>query len=432
MGGNIEYDRIDRLQAELGGRFSRPITDQLGAEAVVFQQFNNNKTSVHFEAPTLTRDFLLDRKTTESVGHIDLRWRPSARLFVEGGFEGALNHLNSETTLRVNAASVRVPAANVQVAERRGEVFARATWRLHPTLTLEGGVRQERSTVTSEGDVVLERTLSFTKPRLAATWAPDPLNQVRLRVEREVGQLNFDDFVASPNVASTGTLLAGNPDITPQQAWVGEAAYERRFWTSAAAVVAVRHHEISDVVDRIPVRSVAGAVLADTPGNIGKGTRDELQASLTLPLDRFHIAAAQLKGAVTYRRSRVTDPLTGQKRDISFLHPVDWEGHFTQDLPGWKMTWGVDAFGAFRERAFRLSEVETRKQSTFVLVFVEYKPRPSWLIRTEAGGVTQRNVKRIREVYAGPRNVSPLLYTDIRDLEWGGSIYMRVRKSFGT
>ncbi|MGH6910297.1 MAG: TonB-dependent receptor domain-containing protein, partial [Phenylobacterium sp.] len=430
-GREYEYDRIDRLQAEIGGRFSRPINVQLSTEAVAFQQFNNNKTSVHFEAPGLTRDFLLDRKTTESVVHADLRWRPSERLFVESGFEGALNKLDSETTLQVNGFNVRVPAANVQVEERRGEVFVRATYRISPSLTLESGLRQEHSTVTSEGDVVLEKTLNFTKPRFAATWQPDPLDQLRLRLEREVAQLNFDDFVASPAVASTGTLVVGNPDITPQQAWVAEAAYERRFWRSAAAVLTVRHYEINDVVDRIPVRNVLGIVVADTPGNIGKGTKDEIQASVTLPLDRFRIPAAQLKGVVTYRKSRVTDPLTGEKREISLLHPVDWEGHFTQDLPRWKMTWGVDALGAYRERAFRFSEVETRKQSTFVLVFVEYKPRPSWLIRTEAGGVTQRNVKRIREVYAGPRNTAPLLYTDVRDLEWGGSIYMRIRKSFG-
>ena len=53
---------------------------------------------------------------------------------------------------------------------------------------------------------------------------------MRLRIEREVGQLNFDDFVASPSVASTGVVVAGNPDLTPLQAWVYEATVERSFW----------------------------------------------------------------------------------------------------------------------------------------------------------------------------------------------------------
>ncbi|MET0274057.1 MAG: TonB-dependent receptor [Phenylobacterium sp.] len=430
-GREYEYDRIDKLQAELGGRYSRNLTARLALEAVGFQQWNNNRTTVHFEAPNLVRDFLLDRDTTETVGRLNLKFRQTERMFLEAGGEAALNRLDSETRLSVNAATVRVPAANVQVEETRGEVFARATWRTTPTLTLEAGVRQEASRVTSQGDVVLEKSLAFTKPRAALTWAPGALNQIRLRVEREVAQLNFDDFVASPNVASTGTLVSGNPDITPQQAWVLEAAWERRFWTSGAAVLTLRHHEINDVVDRVPVFSPAGVVLADAPGNIGKGTKDEAAVSLTLPLDRFHIRAAQLKGAATWRWSEVTDPLTGEDREISGLRPSEWDARFSQDLPRWKTTWGLDAIGAFRERYYRLSEVETRKFSTSVWLFAEWKPKPSWILRTEFQGVTFRNVKRIREVYAGPRDVNGLAYTDVRDLEWGGAIYVRLRKTFG-
>ena len=47
-------------------------------------------------------------------------------------------------------------------------------------------------------------------------------------------------------------------------------------------------------------------------------------------------------------------------------------------------------------------------------------------------GVTSRNVRRIREVYSGPRNAFPLDYTDVRSLEWDGSLYLRVRKTFGS
>ena len=430
-GREYEYDRIERLQAELGGRYSRTLTEKISMEGVAFHQWNNNKTSVHFEAPGLVRDFLLDRKTTEMVGRLNLRLRQSPTLSMEAGVEAALNELESETDLAVNTRVITIPAANVQVQEKRGEAYLRGTWRATPRLTLEAGVRQEKSTVTSEGDVVLEKSLQFTKPRAAVTWIPDGSSQVRLRVEREVGQLNFEDFVASPNVASTGTLSAGNPDITPQQAWVVEAAYERRFWGGGAAVVTARHFEIADVVDRIPVVSPAGFILADTPGNIGKGTKDELLASLTLPLDRLRIRAGQLKGQVTVRRSEVTDPLTGERRDISGLRPVDWEAHFSQDLPRWKSTWGIDAFMGLRERYFRLNEIETRKLTTFVTVFAEYKPRPDWILRVEAQGINQRSARRIREVYAGPRNLGVLDYTDVRDLEWGGSLYFRLRKTFG-
>ena len=70
-------------------------------------------------------------------------------------------------------------------------------------------------------------------------------------------------------------------------------------------------------------------------------------------------------------------------------------------------------------------------QSTWVVVYGEYKPRPDWIIRLEAQGASMRNVKRIREVYRGVRDPSRLNFIDVRDLEWGGSLYLRVRKVFG-
>src|SRR6185369_2472368 len=104
-------------------------------------------------------------------------------------------------------------------------------------------------------------------------------------------------------------------------------------------------------------------------------------------LDRLGVHAAQFRAQVTRRITRVEDPLTGRKREISvprlspdtrelsLLGPVGWDAHFTQDLPRWKAVWGVDVIGGARETAYRLSEIESRKITTQILVFTEYKPR---------------------------------------------------------
>ncbi|WP_309643055.1 TonB-dependent receptor domain-containing protein, partial [Phenylobacterium sp.] len=425
-----EDERIsnDRLQAELGGRY----TLRFGAtslEAVGFQQWNNVDTQARFTSPAVNRLFTSDKKVTETVGRFNLRRRQTDTLSLEAGVEGAFNGLDSETGLTVNGARVVVPAANVRVEEKRAEVFALATWRPIAELTVEGALRQEASKITSTGDVRLEKSLSFTKPRAALTWAPNAANQVRLRLEREVSQLNFDDFVASSSVASTGVVLAGNPDLSPQQAWVVEAALERRFWGSGAAVLTLRHFELSDVIDRAPIGS--GLVVADGPANIGEGTKDELAASLSAPLARLGVRNATFRGQVTWRESAVTDPAIGRQREISGLNPVSWDVHFTQDLPRWKAIWGVDVFGGFRETFYRLTEIETRKFETFVTVFAELKPRPDLVLRIEAQNVGERDVARVREVYAGPRSTAAIAYTDVRDLEWGRALFVRLRKTFG-
>ena len=441
-GKEYEYNKYGKDQIELGGRYSRALTSRLSLEAVALKQSNDTTSAVHFEAPALVRDFRLERKGDETVGRLTLKLRQSARLSFEASAEGALNQLDSQTRLIVNGAATVIPAANVQIEEKRAEATLRGTWRATDAVTVEAGLRQEISRTTTKGDLTLENPLRFTKPRLAVIWVVTPATQVRARLEREVGQLNFEDFVATSSVASTGTLSAGNPDLTPQQAWVYEAAFEHRFWGSGAVVLTVRHADLSDVVDRVPVFSAAGVILADSPGNIGDGTRDEIQASLSLPLDRLGAPAAQVRGQVTRRRSRVMDPITGRTREISTLRtsgsrdaerlsPVTWEAHFTQELPPLKSVWGVDVAGAYRDSAYRLTEIETKKISTQVSLFGEYRPKPNLSFRAEAQLLNQRDARRIREVYVGPRSLGVLDYTDVRNLEWGGSLFFSMRRAFG-
>ena len=345
------------------------------------------------------------------------------------GAEGAINTLEGATAFAENGLPVVLPAANVTVEERRGEAFAKLAWRASPRLTLDSGLRFEASDISSEGDVMLEKSLQFAKPQLSLTWAQDEHTQLRFRIERTVGQLDFDDFVASSSL-NTGVLLAGNPDLDPAQEWIVEAAVERRFWTSGALVVTLRRAEITDVVDRAPVR-LDGGKIYDAPANIGSGVREELALTLTLPFDRLGLKGAQLRGEGTWRRSQVDDPTTGQSREISGLRPVEWEAHFTQDLPKMSSTWGVDVYGGWRETYYRYDEVSTTKLRTFVVPYVEWKPRPDIVLRFEIPNVTERGVRRTRTVYAGPRDNADIAYVDDRHIDFGRMYRFRISKTLG-
>jgi hypothetical protein len=428
-GVETERDSIRRKTGELGLRYTRPMGSRTGVELLVLETLTQNRPVIVFTSPTVDRAFDLDKRTGETIVRGLVKYRASPTLSFEGGGEGAYNWLTSRTSLVINGAPVVLPAANVRVEEKRGEVFGQATWRPQPTLTAEIGIRAEGSKITSSGDTTFGKTLFYPKPRAVLTWSPDPLDQVRLRLEREVGQLNFDDFVAASSVANTGTAIAGNPDINPQQAWVAEATYERRFWVSGVVGLTARYYRLSDVIDRIPL--AAGTTVIDAPGNIGDGTRWEGAAQLTLPLSRLGVPGGLLKGLATWRRSRVIDPVTGASREISGLHPIDWELHFSQDLPHWRFNWGVDAVGRYRETYYRVTELETKEIKTFVTVFAEFKPRPDIIFHAEVQNATSRGALRIRRVYAGPRNIAALSFVDIRDLQPGPIVLLRVRKLFG-
>lgn len=435
-----QYSADDKVQGELGARFNR----RLGAnqiDLVAFQQWNNTDSYVRFESPSLNRLFTNSKDVSETVGRFHFRRTASPSLNLEAGVEGALNTLDSATSLRINGFAIALPAANVHVEEKRGEVFGVAAWRASPSLAFEFGLRQEASTVTSSGDVVLEKSLSFTKPRATVTWSASENLQVRGRVEREVTQLNFDDFVANNSVAQTGAVIAGNPNLSPMQAWVAELAVERRFLKRGAVIVTLRRSELKDVIDRAPV--YLGSLVADAPANIGDGFRNEVQVSLSSPLDGLGLPLSMLKAQLTFRETEVTDPTTGKPRQISAIQTYgpppaiqavresEWELHYTQDLPRLSSTWGFDITGPYIDRYFRASEIETQKVETWMVVYGEWKWRPDLSFRVEVQAPLTRDVARVRDVWSGPRSTAPFLYQDYRNLQYDGAIQLRLRKTFG-
>jgi len=438
VGREFERDHQGQVTAETGLRYEHALGSKASVETYLLQQlgwsdftadFTSDPVTAAITGNPLTEFFSLKKSSGESIARVTFKYQVGPKLGLQTGGEGDFNWLQDHTLLIENGAGTAVPAANVRVTETRGEAFATATWQARKTVTLEAGMRLEASRIGSTGDVVNQRSFVYPKPRVDLTWSPDAADQIRLRAEREVGQLNFDDFAASTATLSSGGVHAGNPNLDPQTDWVVEAAYDRRFWGSADATVTVRHYALQNVIDRVPIYDPAGDY--DAPGNIGPGTKDEVAFSLTLPTDRFGIRNGLITGQATRRWSRVIDPTTGAPRPISALHALDGELHFTQGVKGWKTTWGFDVFNQWRETRYLFSEIDTDKLKTFVVLFAEYKPRPDLSFRFELNNATARGFEHTREVYSGPRNTNGLAYIDRRDLHTGRLLHFRILKTFG-
>lgn len=104
--------------------------------------------------------------------------------------------------------------------------------------------------------------------------------QTQLRVEREVSQLNFNDFVSSA-VFEDDDVALGNPDLRPDSTWITELSHERRLGSVGVVKLTAFHHWIEGVVDLLPLASTFEA-----PGNIerwpalGEDPGDDRPASL--------------------------------------------------------------------------------------------------------------------------------------------------------
>lgn len=425
-GRQRERMRQDIADAELGLHYERRLAAGLSLEVFGLQHLNKTGVDSIFLTPTDDQHFSLASTGGESVGRGVLHWRRSPDLTIDAGGEYAYNWVRTRTSFSDNGAAIAIPAANVRVQEGRGEAFATATWRALSSLTVEGGVRVETSTISSSGDVTLSKTLTFPKPRLLVTWSPTADDQVRLRVEREVGQLDFASFAASATLNGAG-IVAGNPNLTPQQDRAYEATYERRFWKDGVVALTARRLELTDVIDRAPVFSPSGVF--DTPANIGDGTENDLVASFSLPIQRFGVTGGTLRGLGTWRDSSVKDPTTGVQRRISGQHEVDAELHFTQDLPRWNLAWGVDASTPFRERFFRFNEIDTNHQNLSWDIFADYKPRPDLTLRVQLFNESHLDVGR--DVFGGVRGRDPLSFRDLQRRNFGPVLFTRLRKTFG-
>jgi outer membrane receptor protein involved in Fe transport len=430
---NRDHFTDEEVDTEVGGRFSRAFGGRTDIELVgLHTTQDENIGDIFAQHPGPEDRFRLHRFSTETIGRGVVKFRQTERLSWEAGGEAADNALDSKTRFAEDGVAIVLPAADAQVEEKRWEGFAKLVWRPTDQLSVEAAVRQEGSKIDASGDVHLGKSLAFTKPRIALTWAPTSDWQVRLRYEREVGQLNFDDFVAKSSLA-TSTVTAGNPDLNPEQAWVSEAAVERRFWGAGSVVITARHYALTDAIDRAPI-FLPGGGFFDAPANIGDGTKDELTVEVTLPLDKAGLRGAQLKGFWTQRWSRVTDPTTLTGREISNLKPTEWGVHFSQPFPRWNANWGVDTSGnlPWRQTVYRADVIEDVKLEPFITPFVEWKPRPDIQLHFEIQNITNGGLRDTRSQFAGPRDRAGLAFVDDRDLHVGRMLYFRVRKYFGS
>ena len=427
--GSTLNDTNRDLAVEMGLNYQHSLGDQTELELIGLQQTHQFKDDDTYVADGLVEDFRDFNRLSESIARAVVR-RPlsdSLRLTVEG--EGAYNLQRTGSHYVVGGVVTPVVAGNLRVDEVRFEGGATLAWTLSPTLNAEGGVKYESSTIASSGDVAAQKTLTYVKPRLVVSWTPVKGDQLRLRLERIVGQLDFSAFVSSGQL-NTG-VHAGNPTLQPQTETLAEVAYQHGFWTSGDLTLTYGHSEIGQAVDRIrgfnPAAPTDPNGFYDTPGNIGAAHKDELSADLTVPLGRLGDRNGLVKATLDWRWSPVTDPVTGESRPQSQVRPFHGEVHFSQELPDLRASAGLDLHLATTETYYRFNEIDSFRFGTLVTAFAEYKPRPDLSLRVEAVNLTNRPTVRNYVYYLDSRP-SPVASADLRRQFSGPLIHVRIRK----
>jgi len=339
----------------------------------------------------------------------------------EAGGEVAYNMLETEQAYSVGGVAVPLPSASVKVEETRGELFGKGTWRINPKWTLESGLRLESSTISQSGDASQEKSFFFAKPRILATWTPMANTQVRARFERTVGQLDFDDFAASAEFADE-SVFGGNVNLSPESRWISELTFEKRFWGEGIVSLGLRHDEITDAIDLIPLDGGLAAV-----GNIGDGTLDQLALNVTIPTTKLGLSGGKFGFRNTWNKTEVTDPTTGETRPISGVRPTQATVTFQQDITSWKLQWGGAWIPLLGQKNYQPDQVSGWRGTDYYEMWAEYKPTPTLSIRAQVNIWNDFDQEKI--VFAN-RQTRPVAFVEERFVDPRTFWQIRLRKTF--
>jgi TonB-dependent receptor-like protein len=400
------YDDVER-SGEIGVTWQDTVSDwdMTLTGLATRSRFESDVVSTHFDG-----DDVQDSEFTQALrrhsGETIARGTFARNLTVgrlEIGGEVAVNTLDGEMELTADEGDgpepIEVPNANLRVKENRGEAFVSHAWQINPLWSLDSRLAAETSRLSFTGDTEQSVSLTYVKPRVQLTRKFGQ-HQLQMRVFRDVGQLDFTDFVSNARLADD-VINGGNPDLRPQTTWAAEVEGDLRFPNDAALRLRLFHHWLDDVVDFVPVGPPDA--LFDAPGNIGSGTDIGVELSLRMPLKPL-LPGGTLTVTGTARETDVVDPLTHEHRQVSDFMENQIKAELRQDLNVAKLAWGLNYEGYSADSDFRSSEVDTFRQLHRLDLFIETTWIANAKIRLVMQNILDDAEERDRRFYDPDRN----------------------------
>jgi hypothetical protein len=413
---------------ELGADWSRTLGNDWSAKALVlatqqsFDAFSESYTQQPLGTVAFGSASKSDREKTEWIGRVTFAATGDRPLRPEVGVEAAFNRLDSRFNLqRLDSsgtlAQVQLPAANVVVSETRIDAFANLNWNINERWTATGGVGAESSEISVSGDASNRDSYVFLKPTASLTWRVNPRLEVRATVRRTAGQLDFESFAASAELASEREF-GGNPRLRPDQATRAELSLDARRESGRAISVSAFHEWQRDVLEQVVLPSSAVGV-----GNAGDARLWGMNLAGTVPLE-FVLPGLKLEATGEWRSSAFDDPVTGTTRDLTALVPWQYRTELRQDVRRGAWAWGVVFEDSGGEVAQFVSETFEFNPGRSIDVYVESGRVFGMKARFEVSKVGRQDFRAERTFYA-PSRAGPITGLEVRRFDVGPFYMLR-------
>jgi len=343
--------------------------------------------------------------------------------------EGVKNFLDINASLEVRDDEgvlqlEDLAGATDRVEEDRGETTVTYSRPLSSNLQLQTSVGAEISRISQDGPTGLTRTFVRPKGFVALDWKASNTFNLSGRVEREVGQLNFFDFIASVDLDFDNANVS-NVELVPPQFWSFEL--EANIGLGALGTLALRpfFEDASDIVDQIPI---AGG--GEAPGNIPSARRYGVEGDVTLLSDGLGWEGTRFDAGFRLAGSSVDDPLLGTSRDLSRFETAQIDFELRHDLANSDWATGVTAFWNERAEDVRLDQISLRSESfAFAGYYIENKDVEGLVVRLAINNILDRTNRVDRTVFLD-RAAGIVDFREDRDRTFGQIFTLEIEGTF--
>ncbi|MDV3256698.1 MAG: outer membrane beta-barrel protein [Sphingomonas sp.] len=433
---------FDNPVIELGGDITRPLAG--GAIKLVGLATRRKRDyleryrfrSVGGEQVLGGFEQLQDAQRNETIMRLNWTKPNIAGFSFETGVEAALNSLDHRVELfefLEGGEPVRIdlPLDEAEVREKRGELYVRAGRQLTPAIRIDGGLNYEFSELNVRGDTEADRSLKFLKPSVTLDWKGPSRLHGQLSVRRTVAQLDFYDFISSAEL-SADRVNGGNANLVPQRSWEFRLTLEKPVLGDGLAKIDLGHDITSNLQDRVLICDpVEASSCFDAPGNIGTGRRWFASGTLDAPLAKLGLNGARLKLTGQIQRTRVEDPVSGEKRNFSGFFP-DWEWNIEYRHDIGAISYGFAVNDRDRFTFFRTDEFDINwNGGPFATAFVEYRPDPRTSITLDVDNAIATQGFRKRRIFIPNRASPDQIIEEFRERNRHLNFGLTLKRTFG-
>ena len=420
---------------EISGDYAQSLSQSLKFTGLfIYSNASVDRTNTNFERLGEDLNQLggdnKDQTATEKILRGTVDWNFSKRHDLEIGVEGAINTLNKDLDFFSidNGTQIDIPIINSdqKITEDRVEAFTTHSWKPIDGLEVETGLAAEFSKLDQIGsDVSSQRSLSFVKPSFDIWYNINESTQAWFSFRRDVGQLEFDDFVATVN-REDNEVLAGNPDLAPEKSWDFEVGTERRLSNGVGVLNGrVFYRRVNDVKDLIPF-----GLVSSQPGNLGNGNHYGVEAKASIRFGRFTDIDAVINASVLVQDSDVMDPFTGVKR--RFGNQTEYELHLDgrHDVQSLGLSYGfnINKNGPTIESDFR--EFDEKSSTLDGRVFIEKTISQGMVLHIFWANFAQSKNLRKRTLFAPSQADGTVDQVQFREQEQKYLLGFRLRATF--